>query len=202
MNSIILIGYSGHSYVVEDIFASSQKKVFAYCDNEEKIKNPLNLKYLGSEKDALKDLVANNFFIAIGENTIRKKLYKYLSENSLFPTNAIHAKSIISSNAILHNHGIMVGAGSIINPFAQIAEGVICNTNCIIEHECIIKPFAHIGPGAILCGNVQIGENTFIGAGAIVKQGIKIGNNVVVGAGAVVVTNIVDNVVVKGCPAQ
>lgn len=201
-NKIILIGYSGHSFVVHDIFTSLSRNVFAYCDAGQKEYNPFSLIYLGNENQSISDLQKNNFFISIGDNLIRRKIYNSLAEQNLFPINAIHSTSIISSSTEIQTNGVMISAGCIINPLVKIGNGTICNTGSIIEHECEIENFAHIGPGAVLCGNVQVGENSFIGAGAVIRQGIKIGKNVIVGAGAVVVKDVVDNATVIGCPAK
>ena len=203
-NNIILIGYSGHAFVAYDILLSTGNKAYAYCDSTEKQNNPFGLKYLGSEntQNAQDELMKNIFFIAIGDNNIRQKIYEDLAAQQMFPCNAIHQSAIVSSSAIVMDNGIMISAGVTINALATIGNGAICNTNCIIEHECEIGHFAHIGPGAILCGNVKIGENTFVGAGAVIKQGMKIGNNVIIGAGAIVVKNVPDNVTIMGNPAK
>jgi sugar O-acyltransferase (sialic acid O-acetyltransferase NeuD family) len=199
---IILVGYSGHAFVIHEIFISLNKNVFAYCDSSKKEKNPFSLIYLGNEDVAISHLKNNDFFIAIGNNNIRKKVFENLALQNILPINAIHSKSIISLNSIVNPNGVMISAGCIINPLSKIGKGAICNTGCIIEHECIVGDFAHIGPGAILCGNVTVGENSFVGAGAVVRQGINIGNNVMVGAGAVVVKDVPDNTTVMGCPAK
>lgn len=200
---MIIIGYSGHSYVVCSILNAMGYKVDAYCDAEEKSNNPFKLKYLGKEDSvhALEQLACNPFFISIGNNNIRAIIQEKLRANNLFPINAIHPSAIIDNTAIIQPYGVMVSAGCIINAMAKINIGVICNTGCIIEHECNIGDFVHIGPGAVLCGNVTVGKNSFIGASAVIKQGITIGNNVIVGAGAVVVKNVPDNVIVRGNPA-
>jgi acetyltransferase-like isoleucine patch superfamily enzyme len=96
----------------------------------------------------------------------------------------------------------MIAANATINPLASIATGAICNTGCIIEHECVVGEFAHIGPGAVLCGNVKVGAGSFVGANAVIRQGITIGNNAMIGAGAVVVKDVPDNVTVMGIPAK
>ncbi len=201
---MILIGYSGHAFVVYSILNSMGRVVTGYCDNKEKEFNPFNLSYLGSEKSetALNFLNKNDFFISVGDNNIRKNIFDYLASKQRLPINAIHPSAIISKDSNLLSNGVMVSAGVIINPLSKIANGVICNTGSIIEHECEIGQFSHIGPGAILCGNTHIGEKTFVGAGAVVRQGITIGNNVIIGAGSVVVKNIADNSTVMGCPAK
>lgn len=201
---MIIIGYSGHSYVVCGIFNSINQKVTAYYDSDEKKYNPFNLQYLGNENtaEAQEALTKNNFFIAIGDNNIREKIYNHFSQKNKLPTNAIHAKTVIDSTATIAANGVMIAANATINPLVQIGIGVICNTNCSIDHECVIGDFAHIAPGAVLCGNVTVGTKTFIGANAVIKQGITIGNNCMIGAGAVVVKNVPDNTTVVGVPAK
>lgn len=201
---MIIIGYSGHGFVVNGIFTAAGKKVTGYCDTEEKKYNPFLLTWLGKEDSdkALATLKENDFFIAIGENAVREKIFRKLAEKNLHPVNAIHPSAVIDPSAILAQNGIMVAANAVINPLAKIGVGAICNTGCIIEHECIVGDFAHIGPGTVLCGNVKVGNNTFVGANAVVRQGITIGNNAMIGAGAVVVKNVADNTTVTGVPAH
>lgn len=201
-HKIIIIGYAGHSYVVNDIFLSTKKRVGFYCDSEEKKENPYNLQYLGKENEVIDKLKQNKFFIAIGDNNIREKVFLNVEKNNLLPINAIHNNTIISSSAIINPNGVMVSAGAIINAFANIGKGVIINTGAIIEHECSIGDFAHIAPSAVLCGNVTVGKNSFVGAGSVIKQGITIGDNVIIGAGSVVVKDVADGKKIMGNPAK
>lgn len=198
----IIIGYSGHAYVAIDILSESGINVFGYCDNNEKEYNPYDLEYLGSEKKLEKDfLTVQNFFIGIGDNVIRNKIFTFLAENEVNIVNAIHPFSKISKSVKI-GKAVMVAAGVIINPFCLIKDGVICNTNCNIDHECIIHEFVHLGPGAVVCGNVTIGENTFIGANSVIKQGITIGRNCMIGAGSVIIKNVPDNSTIVGNPGK
>ena len=59
---VAIIGYSGHAYVIIDIFLNAGRLVTAYCDAEEKLKNPYHLKYLGKESDALDLLSRYDYF--------------------------------------------------------------------------------------------------------------------------------------------
>jgi sugar O-acyltransferase (sialic acid O-acetyltransferase NeuD family) len=201
---MILIGYSGHAFVVYGILNAAGKKVTGYCDNEEKKYNPFSLQYFGNENEetAVKAFSQNGFFIAIGDNAIRQKIFNSLSLKNLYPSNAIHPSAVIDSFATIAANGVMIAANATINPLAKIGTGAVCNTSCIIEHECVVGNFTHIAPGAVLCGNVNVGNNSFVGANAVIKQGIGIGNNVIIGAGAVVLKNVPDNATVMGVPAQ
>jgi sugar O-acyltransferase (sialic acid O-acetyltransferase NeuD family) len=202
----IIIGYSGHAYVVLDILISNNYPIIGYCDSIEKELNPFQITYLGKETEAypLSSLQINNYFVCIGDNSIRAKVLENLATKLKKPSiNAIHSNAICASTVKWHPQGgILVAANATINPLVQIGKGVICNTSCTIEHECVIGDYVHIAPGAVLCGNVKVGNNTFIGANAVVKQGITIGKNVVIGAGSVVLHHLQDNVVVAGNPAR
>ncbi len=196
---VVIIGYSGHSYVVIDVFKSMGFEVIGYCDIEEKKNNPYGLKYFGSEKaiSTIKKISKYNCFVAVGDNKLRKKILLYLKQQKLKIVNAIHQSAIVSDTAIL-GCGIMIGPMAVVNSFSVIGEGAICNTSSVIEHECDIGSYSHIAPAAVLCGNIKVGENSFIGANAVVRQSILIGKNVTVGAGSVIVKNVNDNKLIVG----
>jgi sugar O-acyltransferase (sialic acid O-acetyltransferase NeuD family) len=200
---VAVIGYSGHGFVAIDILLFAGYKVTGYFDREEKQYNPFALEYFGKETDskAAEILKENSYFIAIGDNLIREKIYLQLTQGFGKPVNAIHLSAVISSSAKLQD-GIMIAAGAVINPLVTIGKGVICNTSCAIDHECEVGDFSHIAPGAILCGNVKTGQRSFIGAGAVIRQGIRIGNNVMIGAGCVVVKDVPDNTTMVGNPQK
>lgn len=203
MKEIVLIGYSGHAYVVYDIFQSMAITVVGYCDREQKKNNPYKIKYLGQEddKNILKTLNQYDYFVAIGDNEIRKKVQRFLSKNLKFPVNAIHTSSVVSPS-VEFGTGCMVSPNATINAYTTIMNGVICNTSSTVEHECKIGDFSHIAPGAVLGGNVEVGYLTLIGANAVVKPGVKVGNKVVIGAGSVIIKDVPNNSKVVGNPQR
>lgn len=202
LNKVALLGCSGHSYVVADALISSGYELIGYYNKVIDTNFRLNLPYLGFEKnsDFIKNVKDTLLFPAIGDNLKRRNVLEYLLFNKLSVIQAIHYKSNIALNCEIEN-GTLVCQGANINSFSKIGKGVIINTSSIIEHECIINNYVHIAPGAVLAGNVTIGENSFVGANAVIKQGIKIGENVIIGAGAVVVKNVPDNITLVGNPA-
>lgn len=204
MKSIVIVGYSGHAFVAIEILNSASKRVIGYCENQEKKINPFELEYFGTE-GSLSGFIAlshHDWFIGIGDNGVRKKIYNALITKGLHqPTIAIHATVCLSSKVEIQA-GTMISAGVVVNALSEIGTGVIINTNATIEHECKIGDFVHIAPGAVLCGNVVVGEGSFVGANTVIKQGISVGKNVTIGAGSVVVKDIPDNSVVYGNPAR
>lgn len=197
---IVLFGYSGHSFVVNDCLSDNQF-IIGYLESEAKEFNPLGIQYFGKDEDAV--YLENNYlyFPAIGNNHIRSKVIKFISEKKLGETIIIHPSSVISVSAQIEN-STLIGPNTTINAFSKIGEGAIVNSGAIIEHEGKIGKCAHIGPGAVLAGNVSVGENTFVGANSTVKENVTIGNNVVIAAGSVVLNNIPDNEMWAGVPAK
>lgn len=197
-NDIILIGYSGHAYVVIDALYANDYNIIGYCDNEEKPYNPFELKYLGQESEEI--LQDNQWIIGIGDNAIREKIY-YKYQHVGTPGYVIYNESDQGLMSAI-GAGTYVGAGAVLNTLAEVGIGSIVNTGAIVEHECQIGNFVHIAPGAVLAGNVTVGDRTFIGANAVVKQGVSIGRDVIVGAGTVVLNDIPEGVTVVGNPGN
>lgn len=202
---IVIIGYSGHAFVVCDICHSMNRQIIGYCEAEQKAFNPYNLLFLGSELSlkGLAKLQMNDYHIAIGNNVIRAKIQTNLIENNIQhkAISIVHNSSVISPLAKLKD-GIMVAQNATINALAEIGEGVICNTSSIIEHEVEIGRYSFVGPNATLLGNVKVGAFSFIGANSVIKEGVNIGNNVTIGAGTVVIRDVPDNVTVVGNPQR
>jgi acetyltransferase EpsM len=199
---IVLVGYSGHAYVVADALLKGGYILAGYCEASEKIQNPFDLMYLGneSEEQCKTNLTDVMLVVAIGDNRIREKVTQSLNLCKKITT-VIHPGAIIANHVSI-GAGSMVMASCTINTLCKIGRGVICNTGSVIEHEAQIGDFAHIAPGAVLAGNVTIGERTFVGANATIKQGIHVGRDVIIGAGAVVLSDISDGTVVVGNPAK
>ncbi len=200
---IILIGYSGHGFVIADAALENQLNIIGYTERAISSSNPFHLKYIGNESDS--DFVGwsleVDFLIGVGDNSIREKIFKLVSSKGKNLHTLIHAFSSVSRYSELGT-GVFVNRNVSINAFAKIGNNVVLNTGCIIEHECVIGNSAQIASGAVLAGNVEIGERTFIGANSIIKQGVKIGKDVLVGAGSVVLKDIPSGKRIVGNPTR
>ncbi len=195
---IILIGYSGHAYVVAETSLALGYNLVGYLDKSAKEKNPFQLNYLGTENEWHGRSI---LFPAVGDNKLRKRMIELVEKRGLTLCSLVDPSASISKFAQIET-GTYVAPHARINALAQIGKGCIINTNATIEHECVIGNYTHIAPGAVLAGNVIVGENTFIGANSVIKQGVVIGNHVVIGAGSVVIKNIQDGETWVGNPAK
>lgn len=199
MKKIELIGYSGHAFVVLESAMSAGDQVVSYYETDEKALNPYGLKYAGRDEILSKLEIRSDlfYFIGIGDNRIRKKLFEKFAHLNWI--NIIDPSAVISSSSKT-GKAIYIGKNASVNALAEIGTGSIINTGSIIEHECRIGEFVHVAPGTTICGNVTIGENTLIGAGTVIRPGIKIGKNVIIGAGSVIVKDIPDQTMAYGSP--
>jgi UDP-N-acetylbacillosamine N-acetyltransferase len=200
---VYLFGYSGHSYVLIESFLKAGFTVVGYFDYQEVPCNPYQIPYLGFEDHVdVKSIVKDDFvFPSIGDNVIRAKLVSFFERHNLQQCVLIDPSANVSPTAkVLVS--TYIGKNVVINAKSYIGKGVIVNTAAIIEHECLVNDFCHIAPSAVLCGNVSLGELTFIGANSSVRNNISINAGVILGAGSVVVKSIDSNGVWVGNPLK
>lgn len=200
---IILLGYSGHGFVVAEAAIESKLDLLFYADKISRTINPYKLNYIGDEEsEFFEGWESNNkFILGIGNNKIRENVVSHIISKNYEVLNVIHPKSSISEYTKI-GRGNFFARNCSISPLVNIGNYCIINTGAIIEHECILGNTVHIAPGAVLAGNVEIGERSFIGANAVIKQGITIGKDVIVGAGTVVLRDIPDGKIIIGNPGR
>jgi len=203
MNNLGIIGFGGHSKVVEYIAGLNNYNSFYYFDinyQNLKIYND-NQKIIGDIKDISSDLNIDAYFVGIGNNINRKKNIEILLEKNLDVINLIHPSAQISHDVSLSN-GIIIMANVVINPNVKIGNGAIINTSSILEHDTVVGDYCHLAPNTCLCGNVKINDLSTVGASSVIIPGINIGKNVTIGAGSTVINNIADNSTAYGNPAR
>lgn len=206
IKKILLIGGGGHcKSVLDSILQLKEYSEIGIIDKTENIGGTiLEIPIIGCDND-LSELYHAGYHHAfvtvgsIGNPSLRIKLYKLLEKIGFEIPNIIDMTAIVS-DYVKMGRGIFIGKNAVINVGTYIEDGSIINTASTIEHDCIINKFCHIAPGAVLCGEITIGENTHIGAGSVIKQQVKIGSNAIIGMGSVVLKDIGDNLKAYGNP--
>lgn len=183
-----LYGASGHAKVIMEILKANGVEIEGLVDD-----NPDIIELLGypvyHQRTDLSPMI-----VSIGNNAIRKHIVEKLSVEF---GQAIHPTAIVSHTAIIEE-GTVIMQGAIVQACTRIGKHCIINTGASVDHECIIKNFVHISPHATLCGNVHVGEGSWVAAGTVVLPGVKIGKWSVIGAGSVVSKDIPDGVLAVG----
>ncbi len=158
-----LYGASGHAKVIIDILRANHEPIEALFDDNEEIHCLFDYPVLRPSK------VCGPLIISIGNNGIRRKIAKELKVEY---GKAFHPSAIISEETEIRE-GSVVMQGAIVQSDACIGSHCIINTGASVDHECLIADYVHISPHCTLCGNVQVGEGTWIGAGSVVIPGVR-----------------------------
>lgn len=188
MEDIVLVGFGGHAKSLADSIEWEGKyHIAGYTDVKA---SSGRYRYLGTD-DALEAIFAGGISNAVvgigymGKGTIRQQLYRKLKDIGFNLPIIIDPSAVVSSSTVIEE-GSFIGKGAIVNAEAFIGKMVIINTKALVEHECIVDNFAHVAVGAVLCGQVKVGEAAFIGANATVIQCRNVNAGVIIPAGAVV----------------
>jgi UDP-perosamine 4-acetyltransferase len=196
---VVIIGGGGHAKVVIDAMQRSATHILAGILSTGNETEVYGVPVLGGDDllPTLRDQGIEGFFVAIGSNVVRRKLFDKAVAAGLTPVNVIHPSAVISPHVTLGS-GIVVMANGVINPGSTIGDNVIINTGTTVDHDADIGADVHIAPGSHLAGNVTVGAGSFLGVGTVVIPGITIGQRVVIGAGTAVYRNLPDDAKVVG----
>jgi sugar O-acyltransferase (sialic acid O-acetyltransferase NeuD family) len=202
LRTLVIWGCGGHGRVVFDIATAMGVfgGIWFYDDRPDAAATVAGTAVLtGSIGSAAPE--GAEFVIAIGDNRVRAAKFAEALGAGLRPAICGHPTACISPSAV-------VGAGTVLMPFAVVQAGARVGLNCIlntcavVEHDCVIGDHAHLSPSAVLGGNVQVGEFAHMGIGTVARPGARVGAHAVVGAGAVVLDKVEPNTTVAGVPAR
>jgi sugar O-acyltransferase (sialic acid O-acetyltransferase NeuD family) len=209
MHKIAIVGAGGLgkevAMLLEQINAiNTQWEIIGFFDDRIAIgKRINNYKILGtiSEISKLEDKTA--VVIAIGDSTIRAKVFsKIINQTIYFPT-LIHPSALIGNRRCVRiGNGSIVTANCILTVNIEVGKFVLLNLGSTIGHDTIIEDFVSVMPGTNISGEAMVRRKAFIGSGVQILNKVEIGANSIVGAGAVVTKNLPANCTAVGIPAK
>ncbi|MFP3567273.1 acetyltransferase [Paraburkholderia sp. SIMBA_030] len=208
MESIVLVGSSGHAKVIIDIVEKQGRYRIAGLIDAFRTVGDETLGYsiLGAETD-LPRLTAEHdlkgAIVAIGDNNVRAKVVARVTDfcPPLPFVNAVHPEASIGKGVTI-GAGTVVMAGAVINPCCQIGRFCIVNTKASLDHDSVMEDFSSLAPGVTIGGNCRIGTHSAVSIGAVLRHGIAIGEHSVVGAGSTVLKAVDAFSVTYGNPAK
>lgn len=131
-----------------------------------------------------------DLFIAVGNNVVRKRIFKKSKEFGYTLARFISTKTIYWENLIF-GENTFIDEGCKIHPFVEIGE------NCIIMYS-TIGHHSKIGDHNLLSvttlgGEVEIGNDCFLGMNSTIKQKTRISNKNIIGMGCLISENTKPN---------
>ncbi|WP_314591422.1 acetyltransferase [Paenibacillus terrigena] len=200
---VVILGAGGHAKVIIDMIKSNPAFEIVGCIDQIGYRKVSGIPVLGDDSilPKLYEQGVHHAFVAIGENSIRHSLTRYVVDIGFELINAISPFAYVADSVML-GCGIAIMPGAVLNAEACIGNNSIINTGASVDHECNVSETCHIAPGCNLSGHVTIGEGTFLGTGTKVIDGITIGSWSILGSGAVVVKDIPSRVLAVGVPAK
>ena len=202
---IIILGGGGHAKVVIDSLLQRGREIFGFCCLERNARSILGIECLGGDEVVLEfgieEVRLANGIGAVGSNHLRSAVYERLANEGYEFEKVLHPAAVVASDVQLEE-GVQIMASAVVQPGTQIGFNSIINTKASDDHDCRLGRHVHVAPGATLCGNVTVGDESFNGAGATIIQGKTIGARSIVGAGAVVVEDVPPDVTIVGVPAR
>jgi acetyltransferase EpsM len=140
--------------------------------------------------------LAVNAVGGIGEIGVRVRIFEDLRKVGFgFPT-LIHPTAMVEASARL-SPGVQVFPHAYVGTLARIGFGVLLNTGAIVSHDCQIGDYTGLAPGALLAGEVKVGEKVQIGMGVTINLGLSIGNEALIGNSAIVKGDVQAGAVVR-----
>jgi len=189
---LALFGYGGHArevaaqmskdvnvtFFVDDIYAKGDVKPISEFEPK---------KYL--------------MMVAVADSKDRAEIVSKLPGGTEYFT-FIHPTAQIMSDDVIIGEGSFIGANSILTTNIRIGDHAILNRSNHIGHDCIIGDYFSAMPGAIVSGNVRIGNGVYLGTNSSIIEKKKLLHDIKIGANGVVVNDIISSGTYVGCPVK
>lgn len=157
-NNLLIIGAGGHGRCCADIAkAMNQFDKISFLDDVA-VDTIVNDIHVIGKVDELSSFYSEykNAVVAIGNNSVRRKLMKQCEDIGYKLVNLIHPFASVSSYATL-------GKGNAVFPYATIEVNAIVKDGCILCSGCVINHDAHLESYCLVYSNTTIRSNTYIG---------------------------------------
>jgi sugar O-acyltransferase (sialic acid O-acetyltransferase NeuD family) len=189
---LALFGYGGHAREVAAQMGKEVNVTFFVDDNYAKgISKPI------SEFNPKKYLM----MVAVADSKDRKEIVSKLPKETEYFT-FIHPTAQIMSDDVIIGEGSFIGANCILTSNIRIGDHAILNRGNHIGHDCNIASFFSLMPGAIISGNVNVGDSVYIGTNSSVREKINICDDVVIGLNTGIIKNITSSGTYAGNPIK
>lgn len=171
---LLVVGAGGHGRsVAEAAVLSDQFEVVGFLDDRLLVGTTVfNAVVLGSIASMSQHLAAiDQAIVALGNNTLREKIFQQLTEAGFKFASVVHPRSIVSPSASL-GAGSVVMAGAIVGTEASLGIGTIVNCGAVVNHQAKVEAYGHLGVNASMAGGTVLGRNAWMQAGTAIGFGV------------------------------
>jgi sugar O-acyltransferase (sialic acid O-acetyltransferase NeuD family) len=187
---LALFGYGGHA---REVAVQINEPVEFFVDDEYSNEYTKPISSFDPEEYMI--------MVAVADSKQRKAIVETLPNNTKYFT-FIHPTVLMMDKDIEIGEGSFIGAYSILTTNIRIGKHGILNRGNQIGHDCVIDDYFSAMPGAIVSGNVNIGEEVYIGSNSSIKEKKHIISKVIIGSNSTVVKNIITSGTYVGVPAK
>mgnify|MGYP003654830529 FL=1 len=185
-----LLGYGGHA---REVMFQMGENLPCFVEDNFVCNSTLSLSQFDPKEYKL--------MVAVGDSTIRKRLVDNLPPSTQFFT-FIHETVISSKFYSVIGEGSFIGAYSIITTNVKLGKHTLLNRGNHIGHDSTIGDYFSAMPGAIVSGNVTIGNNVYMGTNSTIKEKINVTDNVTIGLNSGIIKDINQEGIYVGTPAK
>jgi serine acetyltransferase len=114
----------------------------------------------------------------------------------------VHPRAEFDRQSVSIGDGVQICIGFTGTVNLDFAPFALANFGCSVGHETQVGRGSVINPGANIAGGVVLGDSVLVGTGAQVLEYRKVGDGATVGAGAVVTKDVAPGMTVVGIPAK
>lgn len=139
--------------------------------------------------------------VAVADPKHREEIVKKLPKETRY-FKFIHPTAQIFDKNVEIGEGSFIGANTIITTNVKIGNHAILNRGNQIGHDCVIGDYFSAMPGAIVSGNVYIGDLVYLGTNSTIIEKRQISHYVTVGANGVVIKDIINPGTYVGVPVK
>ena len=175
---LALYGYGGHAM---EVAAQIDQPITFFVDD----------KYLTEETKPISEFDPTEYLImvAVADSKDRFDMIQRLPKETQFFT-FIHPTALILSDNVQVGEGSFIGANSILTTNIKIGKHAILNRGNQIGHDSEIGDYFSAMPGAIVSGNVTIGDCVYMGTNSSIKEKLSIHSLSTIGMNSCVVKHI------------
>ena len=194
---LVILGAGGHGRVCAEVAMLNGYDNIVFLDD----RRVDGLNVIDTTKNLEKYIPENEFFVAIGDNSIRTDFIRRIKKSGGRLATLIHPRSVVSGSAKI-GAGTVVMAGAVIQADAVVGDGVIINTCSSVDHDCVVGDYSHVAVGAHLAGAVILGVSVFAGANCAISNNLSITDHCIIGTGTAVISDLTKSGTYVGLPAR